>query len=371
MDKKIVLDTRWIRGKKIDGIGRVCLSYVKELVKSNYDFVLLYHNEDTKSILSFEVGKLKNIEFKYVPFDILSIRDFVLLPSFLRKNHTNFYLSFNYLTSPFHKGYHGAVYIHDFIPYIFKEEFKKASLKWRLFFHQKWLIKRMMNSQDIVFSDSQSTKDDAIRIFNLDGEKIFVSYNSSTLNENIKEKSPFDTDNIGSYFLYVGRKDEYKNVSRLIDCFTSIKNETKLVIAGPSDKEFYQSAKEKYKDRQFWNNVIFLDNLKESELLYLYKHAIALVHLSLYEGFGLTVLEAMKLGTPVICSNNSSISEIAGDVALFVDPKDNSAIKDALHSIINDADLRKKLSDKGKKRAGDFEWSKLAGKVIEKIKETI
>jgi len=371
MNKTIILDTRWIRGKKIDGIGRVCFSYVKEIINHNYNFILLYYNDYTKSMLLNIAKDRPNVSLVKVPFDILSLKDFVFLPKFLSKIKADFYLSFNYLSPIFRIKQNSAVFIHDFIPYLLKEEFLVKSLKWKLFFGRKWLIKRMLFLRDHIFSVSNSTKNDAIVLFDVLERKISVVYNASTFDSIIKEKSPFKSSNHGKFILYVGRKDKYKNVETVVQSFIKANTGSILVICGPADEHFFNSIKNKFSNESKWSSIIFLDNVSDAELLYLYKKADVLINISLYEGFGLPVLEAMSFGTPVICSDISSLLEVSGNAAYVVSPMDIPQIAEAMENVLTKPSIRLELAKKGLKRSLDFSWTKSSDIIMEKIREVV
>jgi len=117
------------------------------------------------------------------------------------------------------------------------------------------------------------------------------------------------------------------------------------------------------------DRVKFLSYVSYAELPELINRAIALVFASLWEGFGLPVLEAMACGTPVITSNLSSIPEVAGDVTLLINPYDESAIANAMKSIVSDSQLRQQLREKGLDRASQFSWQKTASQTAEILKQ--
>lgn len=132
-----------------------------------------------------------------------------------------------------------------------------------------------------------------------------------------------------------------------------------LAIGGIGKRKNLERIKNASKD---FDLVISLKDLQvdDEELPLLYSSAEALVYASLYEGFGLPVLEAMACGTPVITSNVSSMPEIAGGAAILVNPEKTDEIKRALGNVMNDQDLRNELIEKGEKRAKEFSWKKAA-----------
>ena len=112
------------------------------------------------------------------------------------------------------------------------------------------------------------------------------------------------------------------------------------------------------------SRIVFLDHVPDDDLAYLYSGALAMVFPSHYEGFGLPILEAMQCGCPVICSNTTSMSEIASGCARMVDPVDVDDIADAIESIIQNKELRAELSQKGLTRAQDYSWGETARRTL-------
>ncbi|MCX5814648.1 MAG: glycosyltransferase family 1 protein [Proteobacteria bacterium] len=164
------------------------------------------------------------------------------------------------------------------------------------------------------------------------------------------------------YILVVGNLQPRKNVLRIIRAFAAIQNqimETKLVIVGQAK---WQSSEimEEVKRQRIENRVIFAGYATEEELVWLYNDATVFVYPSLYEGFGLPILEAMACGTPVITSNITSMPEVAGDAALLVNPYDEKEIADAIIRIVKNKDFAKLISEKGLQRSGMFSWAKTA-----------
>jgi len=166
----------------------------------------------------------------------------------------------------------------------------------------------------------------------------------------------------GRYFLFFGAIEPKKNLGRLIEAYLSIQSETPLVIVGAtawqSDDELRllpkgDSAANVY-GRNVAQRIIRLDFLPRGLLLRLIRGARAVLFPSIYEGFGLPVLEAMQLATPVLTSCTSSLPEVAGTAARFVDPYDIASISEGLLDIDGDAALRARLIEEGPVRAAFF-----------------
>jgi glycosyltransferase involved in cell wall biosynthesis len=136
-----------------------------------------------------------------------------------------------------------------------------------------------------------------------------------------------------------------------------------LVLAG-SKGWLYDEIFAKVKRFGLEGQVLFPGGVANEDKAALMSGATALVHPSLYEGFGFTVIEAMQCGTPVICSNTSSLPEVAGDAALLVDPLDVDALAQAMMSLLDDEGLRRTLVERGHTQAQKFSWQDCAARVL-------
>ncbi len=170
------------------------------------------------------------------------------------------------------------------------------------------------------------------------------------------------------YLLYVGSERPRKNLRVLLHAFSLIKKQgppfdsLKLLKVGPAGRSdvFRKATLEEARRLGIENELHFAEHLSDQDLAIAYSNALALVFPSLYEGFGLPIVEAMACGCPVITSNVSSLPEIAGSAALLVDPKDGAALADAMRCVILDQGLREHLRAQGLLRARDFSWDRTA-----------
>ena len=216
---------------------------------------------------------------------------------------------------------------------------------------------------DAIIVDSQSTQKDVSTFFSIPENKINVVHLASDMkprNGYLPSKYGIK----GDYLLFVGTVEPRKNLLRLIEAFNQLDPKLKLVIVGVSGWD----NKAVYKTKN--PNIIFTGYVPEKDLPIFYGNARLLVYPSLYEGFGIPILEAMHCGCPVITSNISSMPEVAGDAALLVDPYSVEEIKRAVQRLLGDVKLRKKLIDNGYRQASRFSWEKTANetiKVYEKV----
>jgi len=177
----------------------------------------------------------------------------------------------------------------------------------------------------------------------------------------------------GPFFLFVGTREPRKNLARLVRAFGQFwaqagQPEVTLAIAGSRgwlDDDVEQAAD------ALGQRCRLLDRVEQPDLVALYNAAVALVFVSLYEGFGLPALEAMACGCPVLASNTSSLPELLGDSGFLVDPLDEDAIAAALTLIWCDPELRAGLSDRGHARAGQFTWQTVGRQTAEVYRQAV
>jgi len=230
------------------------------------------------------------------------------------------------------------------------------------------VVPRSVHRADHILADSQATKDDLIALYNVPPEKVTVLL--SGVSERFARTSVYEIQdvrkkyNIGDapYVLSVGTVQPRKNYERLIRALAQLPSSCdkfKLVIAGGQgwlQDPIHQAVTElKLEDR-----VQFLGFADDADLPALYSGATVLAYPSLYEGFGLPILEAFRCHIPVLTSANSSLSEVSGDAAVIVDPYSVESIRDGLESILTDGALRASLVKRGVIQAIPFTWERAA-----------
>lgn len=225
----------------------------------------------------------------------------------------------------------------------------RISFKRYFLFFRIWLSIRQ--ADHLIFT-SRNTYNDTVRIFGkLPPFSIIPLGVNNNFIQNSGSVAPYDF----NYFLIVGRRRYHKNTHRVIRAFASIvdKIDAKIVFVGGTDKYDSQYL-ELIKELNISDRVQFAGHVDEDSLRVHYQFALCLVYASLYEGFGLPILEAMKYGCPVITSNVASMPEVAGDAALLVNPDSESEISKAMISIALDSELRDSLRAAGSIRVDMF-----------------
>ena len=236
------------------------------------------------------------------------------------------------------------------------------------------MIRELCRTADHIVTVSEFSRQDIIRFTGMEPARITNTYQAVQLPEHLLARPEGEIEREletsfglepGGYFLFVGALEPKKNLSRLIDAYAASGVDRPLIVAGGLGW-MYEGDLERIESEQFLSyemsgnrilprrRVRRVDFLPLSQLVSLVRGARAVLFPSLYEGFGLPVLEAMTLGTPVMTSNVSSLPEIAGEAALLVDPYDVEAMARAIRRLDEDADLRAELSAKGKARASEF-----------------
>ena len=230
------------------------------------------------------------------------------------------------------------------------------------------LLKRLSAiKSDKIIADSYSTAIDIEKYYKITPENINVIYPGIPLGSTSTQESNFNNQEFPSkYFLFVGTLEPRKNFSRIFKAFESIKPEKHdiyLVIigsAGWKNKKFVEMLE----GHPLREHVKIAGYISAEKLSAAYRNALCLLFPSTYEGFGFPILEAMSFGVPVITSNRASMSEVAGDSALLVNPFSVHEITNAMINIIHDDSLRKKLIQRGYKHIKKFSWEQCANDMV-------
>lgn len=233
------------------------------------------------------------------------------------------------------------------------------------------MMSRFLRAADQVVADSECTKRDAVHLYRLDEAKIKVIYGG--VNPRFRPADPQEIEAVRARYglpecliLSVGTIEPRKNLTSLVDAYRALRHrgaEFKLVIVGKKGW-LYQSFFRRLRELGLEDEVIFPGFMPDEDLPALYSAADLFVFPSLYEGFGLPVLEAMACGVPVITSNTSSLPEVAGEAALLVDPNSVEELTSAMRSVLESKQLRDELRAKGPKQAAKFSWESAARETL-------
>ena len=245
--------------------------------------------------------------------------------------------------------------VHDLIPNLFPNW---QPLKRRIYF--QYFLNQRFKYVDRFIAVSENTKNDLTTLFGIDANKIDVVYEGAS--GRYKQDEVL---NRKDFILGVSTLEPRKNFKRLINAYIGLKEKynivEKLYIVG---KEGWYFKEILDIPERFKNDIVFKGYVSNEVLVEMYQKAKLFVYPSMYEGFGLPVIEAMACGCPVITSNVSSLPEISGEAAVFVNPLSTNDISEKMYTVLSDAVLRKKMSQQGIKQAKQFTWEKCAEKTI-------
>jgi glycosyltransferase involved in cell wall biosynthesis len=344
--------------QKKGGISRYFLNLALELVSLKKEINIIAPL--SKNIYLKELTK-NNISFYFSRFPI----------NYIIEKINN--LIFNYLCKKFNPDIiHETYYNSDNLNY-YQNKIKVLTIydliheKFPQYYRKKQIIKKnkILNFIDHFICISKNTQKDFIEYYKIPKKKTSVIYLSGN---HIKKNKSFDK-NINlkkkSYFLFVGSRDNYKNFNLIVNVFNQCNffNHYKLVCFG--GENFSEDEKKKFKNLDQFVNCQGNDSL----LRFLYENAIAHIVPSFYEGFGITVLEAMELGCPVISSNTSSLKEVGGSACLYFNPKSSTDLIKKINLLIKNKKIYQSLIDRGYRHCARFTWKKCAQKTYQLYKK--
>lgn len=371
--RKIAFDLRSLSSGQFSGVENYCINLLDNLLQLDREnqYMLFYNSYKANYLPDFHYinsqsktnkipNRLLNLAFK---FGFKKIEDFTGdVDWFFMPNLNQFNIK------PETKL---AITVHDLSPVITPEFYNLKRRIWHKFLNYKQAFERA----DILFAVSEHTKNDLIKIFNIDPKKIVVAYPSANFenpSEKVLEQSLRSARNIynlpGEYFLFLNTIEPRKNLAGLIKAFEKINGPEYLVIAGRrgwKNGRDFRLIKNSIKS----DKIKYVGHVDESLKPAVIKMAKALVYPSFYEGFGFQALEAMAVGTPVIASQITSLPEVIDNAGLLINPYDPNSITTALNQISTDEKLKSMLVDLGYKRVLDFSWKNTAKQILENLKK--
>lgn len=370
---KVAINTRFLIKDKLEGIGWFTYEIVKRLVEQhpNDEFIFFFDRPYSEE---FIFGKNVKAEVIFPParHPILWYWWFEWsLPGILKKHSPDVFLSPDSYLSLRSK-VKTVMVTHDIAHLHYPEEIPFWVRRYYNFFVPKYL-----NQAKKIITVSKHTKEDINQFYQIEPSKISVACNGCkdyfkplSLAEKEAVKKEFSRGE--DYFFYIGAIHPRKNVDRLILAFDQFKKTTrssmKLLLGGRFAWQT-KAVKNAYEQAEFKNDIILLGYIKNEKLPRLMGAAFALSYVSLFEGFGVPLLEAMHSEIPVITSNVSSMPEVIGNAGLLVDPTSVESITNSMKLIYDDEALRKSLIEKGKKQREKFNWQIATEVVYNALKE--
>lgn len=368
---KIFIDARMIYKSGIGRYMREILKNIATLEKDTIFYLAGNSNEIKKFVSSNEVFKERNHIIDYdVPIYSLKEPLSGSILNYKYRKSIDVFFSPHY-NAPFYLPENSVITIHDLIHFKFPQYFGSLKVKFA-----KIVLGNGVKKAKSIIVDSNSTARDLKSMFPDSGNKIEVVHvgvsKSFSVLDNRKVADFKRKNKLNNYILYVGNKKPHKNLQGLAEAYIDVKKtfkDLKLVIIGKKFKDL--DIRDMFKNEADLTDVIELENIPDNEIVYYYNGASAFVFPSFYEGFGLPPLEAMACGCPVIVSDTSSLPEICGDGAYYVNPESINSIAKGIYDVLSDENLQKSLISKGLKRTNLFNWEKAAKKTINIFKELL
>ena len=304
-----------------------------------------------------------------------SVRELIALSWKLYRLDLDLYHSTHYVL-PAVVPCRAVVTIHDIIHLLYPE-FLPSALA---FFYAQRMIRRSLSRGDRIIAVSQNTKTDLMDYFKVDGRKIRVVYSGVTdrfrqrvaSSEIAARQAEFGIDR--PYLLFVGNPKPHKNLDNVVKAYARALSlhdfPHRLVCVGDRGGQEFK-IRQRAEQLGIGGRILLLGHVAQEALPAIYQGAAAFLYPTLYEGFGLPVVEAMASGVPVITSNTSALKEIAAGYADLVNPLDLDGMARAIVRLVSDSDHRKSLRKLGRRRSEDFRWRQAAEKTFEIYRQAL
>lgn len=349
-----------ILGPRPSGLGLYAKNIIEELDRQGIDFILYTSFPEGLHLSDNNMARVHKVGPSLYPSAVAGhlLRHLwlqLVLPGLLKRDAVSVLLNV-IPEGPLCNETPQITVVHDLIPV----HYRRANLLQRCNF--RTIVPSLLKRSAAIVTPSGYVRGELIRIFKVSPGKahalplacdprIFRPIDP----EGIKRRFGLDR-----YFIYVGNLLPHKNLSSLIDAFgtAGLGKEYAIVIAGNKDPRYFPALLDRADRKAPGRRILFTDYIGCEDLAALISGADALVHPSLFEGFGLTCLEAMACGCPVISSDIPSVREVCADAALYFDPHDTGELAGLLNKLSGDAAQRAFYRHKGLERSGHFSWER-------------
>ena len=358
-------------GHAVRGIGILVRNLLLEMGRQDTcnEYVLL--SEPDKMLPSFFMQQQCVSSYRLPRANRFDwVVDQLLIPQMVRQHGSKLFFATDFACYPFPRNWIRSVAIvYDLIPFLFPEMMAEKPPVVRM--GLKFNFANLRRARRLL-AISEATKNDTVKLLGVKPERIQVVYpgidhalfNTANGSQYIKDIYGIN----GDYFLFVGDPEWRKNLRGVLEALSGLPESIKLVIAGkraPEDPQLMKWMEE----TDTMKRVILPGFVPDEDLPSMYGHARGFLFPSRYEGFGLPVTEAMACGCPVITSRNSSLPEVAGDAALYVDPESSEEIREAMMTLLRDANLCETLRMRGLEQVKKFTWERAARETLAALRE--
>jgi len=351
--------------KNLTGTGVYAYNIINEFQKMDLENeYFLFTNKENNDVFNCVSSNFKKVELPFFAQNFI-LRIFweqLIFPFYLKKHQIDLLFSPS-VVLPVLSKCKNVICVHDLIPFHIKKKYSRLRS-----FYIRLMTQKSTKKADAVLTVSLNSKKELQKYCNISSKKITVTYNgvnNALLNPNKSNWEIFKKENRipEKYIIFLGTLEPGKNLNVLIKAFkllvVNYKIAHKLVIAGGKGWLFENIFCE-VKRLKLENRVIFPDYVPNDVLGFLYKKADVFVLPSLYEGFGIPVLEAMNFGTPVIVSNTSSLPEVVENAGKLIDPHNDKELAKTIYDVLTNYELRNGMIKNGYKQASKFSWKNSA-----------
>jgi len=367
---KIVIDSISLLSS-LTGIGRYTYEISKQLKEQKSISIEYFYGYYSKNLMEISSGKeLKNLKSIIIKNSFLKklVREVLFTSSRLFASSYDLYWQPNFIPNSGIKAKKIVTSVHDF-SFIHYRDFHP---KERIEHIEKYFFKNVARS-DMIITGSNYTKEEIVQRLNFKDTQIKVIYHGidhQLFRKYIEPKVDFELPK--KYILSVGSIEPRKNLIGLLKAYAllndKLKQEYRLVLVGFKGWENQEIMKIIEQNKK---SIHYLGFISNEDLAKVYNRASCFVYPSFYEGFGLPPLEAMACGTPVVCSNASSLPEVGGDAVVYCNPHDSDDISKKIAMLLEDSKLQQKMIKKGLLQAKKFSWEKSAEEHLKVFKEVI
>ncbi len=372
---KIAVNTRLLLTNKLEGFGWFANETLKRITQwhKEHEFIFIFdraydeqfiYSDNITPVVCFPQARHPVLWYLFFDWGV---------PRVLKKNKADMFLSPEGWLS-LRTGISSLPVIHD-LNFFHHPEW----VEWFPRQYYNYFFPRFIKKAARIATVSQYSKKDISERFGIADNMIDVVYNGS--HEQYRPLSPEEVTQVRKkftegfpYFLFVGLIHPRKNLTNILHAYNRFRQQqdtkVKFIVVG-STKYWTADTRDAYFGSPYKNDIIFLGRMEVNELHKIYGAATALVYASLFEGFGIPILEAMNCDTPVITSNVTSMPEVGGNSALYADPCSVQSIVDAMIRVYRDNSLRNTMIEKGRIQRSKFSWDKTAENLWSSIEKVL